>query len=62
MCDADFELRRGTVIAMGPAKLDGRQIVLAVTGGTGRYVGAHGQVTSSPSGAKNTQIIRFLLV
>ncbi len=63
ICDADFELTRGTMIAMGPAKLDGRPIVLPVTGGTGRYAGAHGQMTSTASRSKkNTQIIRFQLV
>ena len=63
MCEADFELRRGTVIAMGPARLDGSQILLAVTGGTGRHVGARGQVSSSASPtSKNAQVLRFTLV
>jgi hypothetical protein len=63
ICNAHFELSRGTIIAMGPAKLDGSQIVLAITGGTGRYAGAHGQLTSTSSRTKkSTQIIRFLLV
>ena len=62
ICEADFELAKGTMIAMGPAKLDGRPIVLAVTGGTGRYVGAHGQVTSTASSArKGTQVLHFQL-
>ena len=38
------------MIAMGPAKLDGSDIVLPVTGGTGRYAGAHGQLTSTSIG------------
>ena len=51
------------MIAMGPAILDGSTIVLPVTGGTGRYAGAHGQLTSTSSGnKKNTQIIRFRLL
>jgi hypothetical protein len=63
ICEADFELSSGSMIAMGPAKLDGSAIVLPVTGGTRRYAGAHGQVTStSSSNKKNTQIIRFRLV
>jgi hypothetical protein len=63
ICDAEFTLGRGTILALGPAKLDGRPIVLAVTGGTGRYAGAHGQMTSTSSTAKkNVQIIRFELV
>jgi hypothetical protein len=48
---------------MGPAKLDGRQIILAVTGGTGRHVGAHGQVISTALPTKkNAQILRFTLL
>jgi len=63
MCEADFELRRGTVIAMGPARLDGSQILLAVTGGTGRHVGARGQVSSTASPtSKNAQVLRFTLL
>jgi hypothetical protein len=63
LCDAHFDLSRGTIIAMGPARLDGSQIILPVTGGTGRYRGAHGQLTSTTSSKKkNTQVIRFQLV
>jgi hypothetical protein len=62
ICEADFQFGNGTMIAMGPAKLDGSAVVLPVIGGTGRYARAHGQVTSRPSGNKNTQIIRFRLV
>lgn len=63
VCDGQFQIGAGTIIALGPAKLDGREIVLAVTGGTGRYAGAHGQVTSRPaSGSKSTRIFRFDLV
>jgi len=62
ICEADFELNRGTMIAMGPAKLDGTPIVLAVTGGTGRYAGAHGQVTSTGSSTKTgSQVLFFQL-
>jgi len=63
VCDGQFELNGGTIIALGPAKLDGSEIVLAVTGGAGTYEGAHGQVTSTSLGAKKTtQIFRFELV
>ena len=51
------------MIAMGPADLKSGDLVLPVTGGTGRYAGAHGQLTSKSAGTKtNTQIIRFRLV
>ena len=64
ICEGDFALSHGTMIAMGPAQLDSSftEMVLPVTGGTGRYAGAHGQVTSMPSIFKNTQIMHFELV
>ncbi len=62
VCDGQFEFGGGTIIALGPAKLDGSEITLAVTGGTGRYAGAHGQVTSTSTAKKNMQIFRFELV
>jgi hypothetical protein len=61
-CDGHFDLGGSSIIALGPAKLDGSEIVLAVTGGTGRYAGAHGQVTSTSTAGKNTHIFRFVLV
>jgi hypothetical protein len=63
ICEGQFELRDGTMIAMGPADLKTGNLVLPVTGGTARYAGAHGQLTSTSAGTKkNTQIIRFRLV
>jgi hypothetical protein len=64
ICEADFEFAHGSMVAMGPAQLGSSftKIVLPVTGGTGRYVGAHGQMTSTPSIFKNTQIVHFQLV
>jgi hypothetical protein len=63
VCDGHFDLRNGTMLAMGPADLKTGNLTLPVTGGTGRYAGAHGQLTSRSAGtAKTTQIIRFQLV
>jgi hypothetical protein len=62
LCEADFALANGSMIAAGPADLDTGAMILPVIGGTGRYAGAHGQLTSTASGVKNTQIIRFQLV
>ncbi|HST19258.1 MAG TPA: hypothetical protein VLK36_16580 [Gaiellaceae bacterium] len=63
VCDGQFQIGAGTIIALGPAKFDGGENVLAVTGGTGQYAGAHGQVTSTrATGSKNTQVFRFELV
>jgi hypothetical protein len=62
ICDASFEIANGTMIAQGPADLDTAAMILPVIGGTGRYAGAHGQLTSTPTGSKSTQLIRFQLV
>jgi hypothetical protein len=63
ICEANFSLNGGTMVAMGPAQLTTSDFLLPVTGGTGRYAGAHGQMTSRPAGNKqNTQIIRFRLL
>jgi hypothetical protein len=64
ICEGQFQLNAGgTMIALGPADLKTGDLVLPVTGGTGRYAGAHGQLTSTSAGSKtSTQIIRFLLV
>jgi hypothetical protein len=63
LCEANFTLTNGTMIALGPANLDSPEFILPVTGGTGGYNGAHGQMTSVPSsGNKTSQIIRFQLV
>jgi hypothetical protein len=64
ICEGQFELGAGgTMIAMGPADLKSGDWVLPVTGGTGRYARAHGQLTSTSAGTKtNTQILHFQLV
>jgi hypothetical protein len=64
ICEGQFELNAGgTMVAMGPADLKSGTFVLPVTGGTGRYSGAHGQLTSRAAGKKtSTQILRFQLV
>ena len=63
ICEGQFELGDGTMIAVGQADLRSGDWVLPVSGGTRRYAGAHGQLTSKPAGTKlNTQIIHFQLV
>jgi hypothetical protein len=63
ICEDQFELNNGTMLAVGPADLQSSDLVLPVTGGTGRYSGAHGQLTSTAAGhVTNTQIIRFQLL
>jgi len=63
ICEGQFQLNGGTMTAMGPADLQTGDFVIPVTGGTRRYAGAHGQLTStSAHGKKSTQVIRFQLI
>jgi hypothetical protein len=60
LCEADFELSGGAVLASGPADFDARTFTLAVSGGSGSYVGARGQVASAPA-AKDAHLLTFVL-
>lgn len=59
-CDASFQLKGGTVFAAGALDFNAKKFVLAVTGGTGDYHRATGDVSSSPSG-KHAQHLAFVL-
>ena len=48
-CDASFQLNGGTLIGIGAFNFSAQNYVIAVTGGTGKYRGAHGTVHVSPS-------------
>ena len=53
-CDTYFDLARGLVLASGQLPFGQTHFTLGVTGGTRTYLGALGQLKSSP-GAKNAQ-------
>jgi hypothetical protein len=60
LCQANFQLNGSAMFASGPADFDATTFTIAVSGGTGSYVGARGQVSSAPA-AKNAHRLRFLL-
>ena len=60
LCQADFELSSGAMIASGPAHFTSTSLTFAVNGGSGKYLGARGQVSSAPT-AKNAHRLTFLL-
>jgi hypothetical protein len=60
LCTADFELSGGAMSASGPTDFDSTTFTLAVSGGTGKYLGARGQVSSAPA-AKDAHRLTFLL-
>jgi hypothetical protein len=62
ICEADFELRGGTMFASGPADLDTGEFTLPVSGGTGAYLGARGEFTSRPAARRNAHRLTFVLL
>ena len=45
LCRADFDLKGGSMFASGPVNFAGTDFTIAVLGGTGKYLGAFGQVS-----------------
>lgn len=60
LCEATFELGGGTMSATGPADFDDLRFTLAVNGGTGKYLGSRGQVSSAPA-SKDAHRLDFVL-
>jgi hypothetical protein len=60
LCEADFQLNGDAMFASGPANFDSSRFTLAVSGGTGSYLGARGQVSSAPTVA-NAHRLTFIL-
>ncbi len=57
-CTGTHTLRNGTITFAGNARLAAREITVAVTGGTGAYDGASGNmVNTSTSDTDSTQVI-----
>jgi hypothetical protein len=50
LCEASFQLDDGSMTASGPTNWTSTAFTLAVSGGTGNYLGARGQVSSVPVG------------
>jgi hypothetical protein len=60
LCEASFQLSGGTMSAAGPADFSDPTFTLAVDAGTGKYLGARGQVSSSPA-SKDAHRLVFVL-
>jgi hypothetical protein len=60
-CDSYFELNGGVVLASGAVAFNGTRFMLSVSGGTGRYVGALGDVRASPA-ARNAERLELRLL
>jgi hypothetical protein len=53
-CDSYFELKGGVLLSSGLVVFNGTRFMLSVSGGTGSYLGATGEVKASPA-AKNAE-------
>ena len=61
LCRGYYELRGGTLTAAGPVDFNKSGFRMVVTGGTRKYLGARGQLTSAQAGT-NSQRVDFELL
>jgi hypothetical protein len=59
-CDATFQLAGGSIAAAGGLDFDAARFTIAITGGSGSYFGASGELTATPQG-KHAQRLVFRL-
>jgi hypothetical protein len=59
-CNASFHLKGSLLFGAGPLDFGASRFTLAVTGGSGTYAGASGEVRAAPSG-KHGQRLTFVL-
>jgi hypothetical protein len=59
-CNASFELKGSLLFGAGPLNFGASRFTLAITGGSGKYAGASGELRASPSG-KHGQRMTFVL-
>jgi hypothetical protein len=59
-CNASFHLKGSLLFGAGPLDFGASRFALAVTGGSGAYAGASGEVRAAPSG-KHGQRLTFVL-
>jgi len=58
MCEVDFSLTHGTITTRGLTDAKNTKVRLVITGGTGRYAGAWGQGTLTPTATGSVVGIR----
>jgi hypothetical protein len=60
-CDSYFELDGGLLLASGQVVFNGKRFTLSITGGTGRYIGALGELRAAPA-ARNAERLELRLL
>jgi hypothetical protein len=58
-CDASWKLRDGTLIGGGAVDFDSKTYTFVITGGTGKYHGVGGTVSSSPAPGNGVTNLRL---
>jgi hypothetical protein len=59
-CDASYQLTGGVLLGAGAFDFNAGTFAVVVTGGTGKYASATGDITATPSG-KHAQHLAFVL-
>jgi hypothetical protein len=60
LCNVSFHLKGSLLFGAGPLNFGASRFTLAVTGGSGKYAGASGELRAAPSG-KHGQRMTFVL-
>jgi hypothetical protein len=60
ICQVDYTLGGSSLIGMGGLDFDSQRFALAITGGTGKYVDASGDVQATPA-AKHANRLSFVI-
>jgi hypothetical protein len=59
-CDASYQLDGGVVLGAGAFDFNAGTFAIAITGGTGKYASATGEISATPSG-KHAQRLGFVV-
>ena len=60
-CDVNYQLSGGTLVGSGGIDFNASTFVVPIFGGTGKYLGMHGELLSSP-GPKHSEHLAFKLL
>jgi hypothetical protein len=59
-CDASYQLNGGVLLGAGAFNFNAGTFAVAITGGTGKYAAATGDISATPA-AKNSQRLAFVI-
>ena len=59
-CDASYQLSGGVLLGAGAFNFNAGTFAVAITGGTGKYAAATGDISATPA-AKHSQRLAFII-